>query len=237
MRGASIIYPIWNRAGYLEKTLRGMSGFDVDWNESEILVMDDCSTDNLDETIDNYGNILNIRKIRIDSTQHPQVAGRKQPITPCFAINEGVRQSRCPQVILSCPEISPLSVSSRDALQRFINYRLLPKQAAFAFVFDQAKGGKINRLVHPAGYWPFFFFGKIRKEDWTGIGGYDEVFMAYVSHGDADLDVRMSRNGFTYLFLGEPVFVHCYHGREGFSEKSEEWKRADAFFREKNFAA
>lgn len=236
MRGATLIYPVHNRANYMIRTLRGLCDFDVDWSESEVLVVDDASTDGLREKCEAFSDRLNIRVMDYDSAKHPKAGANSHPFTPVASINEAARQAGTEQVILSCPEITPLAVNRPDALQRFINYPMKPRQAVFGMVFDQSVQGLISKLVHPTGYWPFFFFGKIRKSEWFELGGYSEDYLPYVSCADAELDVVMGRRGWTYMFLAEPVLLHRFHGRSDFTELPEKSKAAEKFFLERNFS-
>jgi len=227
--GATLIYPVHNRAGFLNDTLSGLSDFDVDWDKSEILVIDDCSTDHLHEVLAKYSGRLPIRCLSIDSSKHPLAGGRSHPITPVYAINYAVLNSTTEYVIPSCPEVSPSRCSPKDSMECFINYPLQPKQCLFATVFHQFQVEGYMKNVAATLFWPFFFFGKVRRADWISIGGYEEAFIPYVSMADTELESRMSRNGFTYLFFGEPIMIHCWHPVDDFSLHPIEFTKAKAF--------
>lgn len=216
----------------MEQTLSGLTQFDVDWSKSKIIILDDLSTDNLKERVAPFVDRLNIELIELDSSEHPLARGLSKPILPVYAINHGVERADTEYVILSCPEVSPLLSSRRDSLQRFINYPLVSKQCLFSIVFHQLRDGSMAKIVAASTFWPFFFFGKIRKVDWQAIGGYDESFMGHVSCGDAEMDCRMSRNGYTNLFAGEPVMLHCYHTTDGFSTHPDKCQAAEDYYKE-----
>lgn len=205
----------------MDTTLAGLCGFDIDWRDSKILIMDDGSSDGIEELSDKYGRILNLEIVRIDSLKHPSAEGMTKPVLPVWAINHGVSLANTEYIILSCPEISPMAVNSRDAMQWFINYPLRDKQCLFATVYAAAKNGVIWKISGPTAFWPYFFFGKIRKSDWLGVGGYDEEFLKYVSAADVELHYRMSRNGYTNLFVGQPVMIHRWHETSKFSTDPE----------------
>lgn len=233
MRGATFIYPVHNRSAFMLRTLSALSEFDIDWSESEVLVIDDASTDGLREKCEAMAGKVNLRVVDYDSSKHPLAGGATHPFIPVASINEGVRQANCEQVILSCPEVTPIKLNDPDTMQRFINRPIIPRQVILGMVFDQNVQGIIDRLVHPTRFWPFLFFGKLRREDWLAVGGYPEEYLPYVSCADAEMDLKLNRLGWTYLFLGEPILLHRFHGRSDFSQLPEKSRAAEDFFKKR----
>lgn len=128
---------------------------------------------------------------------------------PSMALNIGLRESKYDNVIVTSPEVKPLT----HVLEQFNNYI---GENVLALVFDQDLDGNQTVLVSevyrsdsPAMY----FLAKFNKSDLESINGWDEDFMLGYAYEDNDFGERWKRAGLTHRVADEIQAIHQYHPR------------------------
>lgn len=124
--------------------------------------------------------------------------------------NIGVREARYEQVIMSSPEVKPLT----NVLEQL---ETLLGQNVVCQVFDEDENGDSRMsLVHhgfrsdtPAAY----FLAMFNKADIEAINGWDEDFMAGYAYEDTDFGARWVRAGLPFIVNEQIKAVHQYHPR------------------------
>lgn len=69
----SIIMPSYNTAQYIEKTIKSV--LDQTYTNWELIIVDDCSTDNTDEVVKNYLTDKRIKYLKMNKILALQLAG------------------------------------------------------------------------------------------------------------------------------------------------------------------
>lgn len=124
--------------------------------------------------------------------------------------NIGIREAKYDQVIMSSPEVKPLT-AVLEQLQT------LSGQNVVCQVFDEDESGDARMsLVHhgfrsdtPAAY----FLAMFQKADIEKINGWDEDFMAGYAYEDTDFGARWVRAGLPFVVNEQIKAVHQYHPR------------------------
>lgn len=126
------------------------------------------------------------------------------------ALNIGVRESRFENIIISSPEVKPIT----PVLEQLAT---LEGQNVICEVFDQEEDGKIGmslvnkqfRSDSPAMY----FLAMFQKKDIEKINGWDEDFLKGYAYEDNDFGARFMRAGLTFTVNEEIKGLHQYHPR------------------------
>lgn len=128
---------------------------------------------------------------------------------PSKAFNIGVRASKYDNIIITSPEVKPLT----DVLEQLSH--LLDKNVVCA-AWDEWQFGDIHLLVDSSykNESPFMYFlAMFRKEDIYKINGWDEDFMKGYAYEDNDFGERWNRAGLPFEIHDEIVAQHQYHPR------------------------
>jgi len=129
---------------------------------------------------------------------------------PSKAFNIGVRNSKYDQIIISSPEVKPIT----DVLQQLEGF--IGKNVVCQ-VFDAKEDGtigmslvnKIFRSDDPGMY----FLAMFNKIDIYKINGWDEDFMKGYAYDDNDFGARWKRAGLPFEINEEIKALHQYHPR------------------------
>ena len=142
---------------------------------------------------------------------HYKHNGYVQPI----ALNLGVRNAKNENVMITCPEIMPITnVLGQLKTKMRGNYQCQ--------VFDlDPSGNRTMSLVNSGfrGNTPGkYFLAVFKKEDIEKINGWDENFNGYCFEDD-DFGERFVRCGLKFQMLDEVVGEHQYHKRGSVDDK------------------
>lgn len=129
---------------------------------------------------------------------------------PAKAFNIGVNHSIYENIIITSPEILPVS----NVLGQF---RLLERGNYICQVFDQMEDGTIKDILVNSTYRSqtpaMYFLALFKKEDLIFINGWDESFMQGFAWEDIDFGERFSRAGLKFRALDNVQAIHMYHPR------------------------
>ena len=134
---------------------------------------------------------------------------------PSMALNLGVKNATYNNVVITCPEVKPLT----NVLQQL---KALDCGNYVTQVFDENEHGEmfmslVNssfRSQTPAMY----FLACFKKEDILKINGWDEDFMNGYAYEDDDFGFRFVSAGNTFEVRDEIQSVHQYHQRGSMSD-------------------
>jgi hypothetical protein len=129
---------------------------------------------------------------------------------PAKALNLGVRAAKYDNIIITSPEVKPIT----NVLEQFATF---PGKNILAQVFDEDESGaqdvtlvcKIFRADTPAMY----FLAMFQKSDIEKINGWDEEFMKGYAYEDNDFGDRWVRAGLEFEVVDEIKALHQYHPR------------------------
>lgn len=236
----SIIIPTFNRNELLELGLSSLARQNIPWGY-EILVLNEFVEDKSKELCQKYKNI------RYISTRPNE---KKETIKwrgPGYAINFGVKSAKYPTIILACPEVYHLDESNiKNMVEPLLTN---PKLMTYTEGYDD-KFGRILRLIKEEGKLTRFsvrerkglrplntlypFFLGMNKNEFIGIGGYDEDFQQGYCFDDTDFVNRMILNNCKYLKVPGEV-VHLYHPRLRYNlpETKELWDKNKKLYTER----
>lgn len=125
------------------------------------------------------------------------------------ALNIGVRNSSYDQIIITSPEVKPIT-PVLDQLSGLLGQNVVCQ------VFDEAEDGSTHSMVNeqvrfqsPAMY----FLAMFNKKDIETINGWDEEFMRGYAYEDDDFGARFNRAGLSFSIHEEIQALHQYHPR------------------------
>lgn len=129
---------------------------------------------------------------------------------PSKALNIGVRSSKYDNIIITSPEVKPMT-DVLPQLEGFIGKNVVCQ------VFDAKEDGtlgislvnKIYRADDPSMY----FLAMFNKPDIYKINGWDEDFMKGYAYEDNDFGARWKRAGLPFEINEEIKAFHQYHPR------------------------
>lgn len=125
------------------------------------------------------------------------------------ALNIGVRNAQFDNIIISSPEVKPLT----DVLEQFEDS---PDSNIIAQVFDEDVFGQRMSLVNKSfrGDSPaMYFLAKFNKKDIEAINGWDEAFLKGYAYEDNDFGDRWNRAGLPFEIREDIQALHQYHPR------------------------
>ena len=134
----------------------------------------------------------------------------KCTFNPSMALNIGVKRARHNNIIITCPEVLPLT-NVLEQLKGNLGKNILCQ------VFDEGPDNQITmslvntnfRSEHPG----LYFLAMFQKEDILKINGWDEAFMDFYAHEDVDFGHRFNRAGLKFEMHDEIQARHQYHTR------------------------
>jgi hypothetical protein len=130
---------------------------------------------------------------------------------PALALNLGVKHARSDRIIITCPEVRPVT----DVL--FQLHRLKPGNYV-CNVFDQHadgawKGFSLVNTQYRAETPAYYFLAMFRRHALYELNGWDLDFMGGYASEDDDFGARFVRAGFRHEVLDDVQAVHQYHPR------------------------
>lgn len=225
----SIIIPSFNKVKLLEHTLNAYVEQDKPFPYEIIILndylLDDSTTVNMatETLVSKFLNKLNI--FYLFSGKRNTKEEIKWRI-PGFAFNIGVKKATGNIILLTCPEIYPMT---KDCLLKTIT-PLLSKEKIIThpisvkddrneeFLKDlENNHGKLTKTIvdyeklEPLKEW-YPFFLAMHKKEYIDIGGFDEDFLGNC-YDDADIYNRLKLNGCTFLPIEESKVLHLFHQR------------------------
>ncbi len=193
----SIIIPSWNSAEKLTKNLQSSLDAIKGYPGSEVIVVDDASSDNSVEVVEK---------------QFPEVRLIKRPKNGGFSstVNHGVREAKGEFVVQINSDARPEKDFLKYALPHFKNPQV--------FSINCNSGGSWNTAEFKNGYiwhkqapgdpnqvhqtlWSSGGSGIFRRDLWQKMGGLDELFNPFYEE-DMDLGYRATKRG--YINIWEP---------------------------------
>lgn len=154
-------------------------------------------------TIKNFGfSALDIRLVNYE--------WKGEYFNPSKALNIGVREAKYKNVMITCPEVYPVS-NVLEQLHTNIRGNYICQ------VFDQNSDGKrVMSLVNSSfrAVPSMYFMAVFKKEDLEYINGWDEDFMGGYAWEDDDFGLRFKNSGLKYTMKDAIVGEHQYHPRE-----------------------
>jgi len=146
---------------------------------------------------------------------------------PAMALNIGVRNATYKNIIISCPEVMPIS----NVLQQLSNQ---VRGNYVCQVFDLNQDGTRRASLVNSSYRQMigmYFLACMRKEDIEKINGWDEDFMGGYCFEDNDFDSRWKRANIPFSIKDGIIGEHQFHPRFG---ESPGWSRNKLLFEENN---
>jgi hypothetical protein len=128
---------------------------------------------------------------------------------PARGFNIGVRKARYGQIIITSPEVKPLS----NVLEQFSK---MIGQNVIAQVLDQDESANQTVLVSQGyrGDSPaMYFLAMFNKKDIETINGWDEEFMKGYAYEDDDFGARWNRAKLPFVVCEDIQALHLYHPR------------------------
>lgn len=211
MRTTSIVIPNWNGVEKLEKHLPTVIQRAQEEKVSEIIVVDDASTDNSVEMI---------------KTDFPDIKLIIKSVNSGFSstVNLGVAKSVGELVVLLNTDANPQKGFLRNALNHFENNQVFSVGCnvggAWAggkfengyFWHGQADKSKVDFSKAHQTLWASGGSGIFRKEIWQELAGLDELFDPFYEE-DVDLGYRATKRG--YINIWEPNCKVEHYKEEG----------------------
>lgn len=197
MPTVSIIIPSWNSAEKLTKNLQASIDAIKDYPGSEVIVVDDASSDNSVEVVE----------------QFPQVKLIKRQKNGGFSstVNQGVREAKGEFVVQINSDARPDKDFLKYALPHFENPQVFSVNCNAGGVWNTAgfKNGFIWHRQAPNAdpttshqtLWSSGGSGVFRRDLWQKMGGLDELFNPFYEE-DMDLGYRATKRG--YINIWEP---------------------------------
>ncbi|KKU88105.1 MAG: hypothetical protein UY16_C0013G0015 [Candidatus Gottesmanbacteria bacterium GW2011_GWA2_47_9] len=143
------------------------------------------------------------------------------------ALNIGVRHAKYPSVIITSPEVTPITPVLAQ-LETVIGTNVV------AQVFDEHADGKATWSLVNSGYRNhnpgYYFLAMFNKKDIEKINGWDEAFMHGYAYDDCDFGARWARAGIPFTIRDDIQGLHQYHPR--METVSGGWKRNERLFYE-----
>ncbi len=240
----SSVLSIHNRSKLFKRALYGYLWQTMPAESWEIVLVDDCSSEDLSETYKHLIGRINLRHVKFDHTRHP-IFKAKNPNwkpgdpkdwyhTPALTINLGMHLARGPIISLCHPEI--LHAPENFELAAI---RILSEQAVYLFGTTYLGTQDTNRWLEKNSSWVNFgwkgFLGRVAGHTlekygqeasyWytsflprvsaRTIGGVDFEYMNGVAGEDDDFRDRMSLAGYAPLWAPELEGLHQDHSDEG----------------------
>ncbi len=200
----SVVVTCWNGRKLLEKNLpKVLAASKNPKNQiSEVIVVDDCSTDDSVEYISSF-------KIRL--VKHERNLGYSA------TCNTGVREAKGDLVAILNLDVAPSMNFLESALPLFDD------EGVFSVSFNEGKFGP-GKLIWKKGFleiegggdipkktamtdWPNGGSSVFRKSHWEKLGGMDRIFMPFYFE-DIDLGIRAGKAGFKCLWEPRAEIEH-----------------------------
>lgn len=238
----SLVLSIHNRGKLLRRALGQLLSQTLSPKEWEIVLVDDCSTENLVEAYQPVLGKLNIRHVRFDHRRHPLWIERNpgwQPgqrehwyHTPALTTNAGVALAQAKVIGLCHPEIlhAPNNFAraveelARDEKRYLFGRTYLGTQATNRWLdtinwaeYDWGRimrGGQINRLQSYGVDGLYWYTSFLPKRAVEIVRGVDFVYLSGVAAEDDDFRDRIGKAGYVPTFDAALEGIHLDHSDE-----------------------
>jgi len=195
MKGVSIIVPMdKDRTPLFFKSLDAYNEYGIPEDVEFIIVS---------RTITTIGQ--SIYPLKLIRYEH-----KGEHFNPALALNIGVKSAKYDNIIITCPEVMPLTnvLSQLKRLKRG-NY--------MCQVFDQTKqfkkGVSLVNSKYRCGTPSMYFLAMFKKEDLETINGFDEDFMQGLGYEDTEFGQRFVNAGLKFECKDYIKALHLYHKR------------------------
>lgn len=209
----SIIIPNYNGRELLEKNFPSvLEALKNSKNYiSEIVVVDDGSTDDSLQYLNQFKNEVKINKSTIKTVKHTKNRGFSA------TVNTGVRASTGNLIVLLNSDVSVENDFLESVIPLFGNENIFSvslhekgygySKGLFANGYiQQIPGSEVKKVM------PSFYVsggsGVFRKSIWKELGGMDEKLFTPYYWEDIDLSYRASKRGYTNLWDPNAMVVH-----------------------------
>lgn len=215
MTELSVIIPTYNRNDILKMSLKALNEQTCSKNSYEVVTIDDDSTENNYEDLNNFVKSLNIQ-INLFRQSHQG---------PAAARNRGIKEAKGKIVLI----INNDTIATPTLIDKHLNFHRLHPQEEFGLLGYVTWAPKLQ--VTPFMYWlehggPLFTYGEILNKEagwqrfWTcnislkkkfllDNGLFDEDF-PYAAWEDVELGYRLSLKGLRLFYDRQAIGYH-YH--------------------------
>ena len=217
----SIVIPNYNGEELLKKNLPKVFEAARYWQkqqsrQAEIIVVDDCSSDNSINIIQNSEFRIQNKIVKLKIIENERNLG--------FAstVNRGVKKASGEIVILLNTDVVPEKGFLDPLLSHFEDERVFAVGCMDKSIEDNKTilrgrgigGWQRGFLVHSRGevdktntLWVNGGSGAFRKSTWDKLGGFDELYSPFYWE-DIDLSYRAIKSGFKVLFEPKSIVIH-----------------------------
>ncbi|MDR0984628.1 MAG: glycosyltransferase family 2 protein [Ruminococcus sp.] len=130
----SIIMPVYNRSDIVEFSLDSIALQTLSQDEFEVIVVDDCSTDNTIEVLNSYRKIKNFRVISLE----------KNTGGPAVPRNVGIENASGKYVMFMDSD----DIITQNALSEMANYAAQDTDFVFLYVFASGRKKLTERFIN-----------------------------------------------------------------------------------------
>lgn len=205
----SIIIPNYNGSELLKKNIPAVLKAIHEYRESEILVIDDASTDDSLEILESFKNEI-------------RVIQNKTNMGFARSVNKAVRNATGAIIILLNSDVRPEVDFIKPLLAHFENHKVfavacLDKSIENGKTVERGRGiGKWSRgfFVHNAGVldkkptlWASGGSSAFRKSIWEALGGFRTFYKPFYWE-DIDLSYRAWKMGYEVDFEEKSIVIH-----------------------------
>lgn len=216
----SIVIAVFNGAGFLEKCLTAVTSA-ATGRKVEIILIDDCSTDNSGEIGEKFG---------------AQVVRLKTQAGAANARNVGVGRAQGKIILFIDADV----VIKVDAINRVENaFRENPTASAIFGSYDDAPSepnffsqyrNLMHHFFHQTGkheaetFWSGF--GAIKRRTFLEVGGFDAEKFTIPAIEDIELGYRLRKRGYRVLLVPKMQAKHLKHWTFYSILRTDFWQRA-----------
>lgn len=224
----SIIIPNYNGQDLLKKNLpKVFEAISLYKNgKAEIIVIDDCSTDNSIEGIKSLElkiqNYLSTLSSRPKGSLKLKIIRNEKNMGFSSTVNKGVKEATGDLILLLNTDVVPKNNFLDPLVKHFKDEKVfavgcMDKSIEDGKVILRGRGigtWKRGFLVHSRGevnktntLWVSGGSGAFRKSVWDYLGGFDELYNPFYWE-DIDLSYRALKSGYRILFEPKSIVVH-----------------------------
>ena len=202
----SVIIPTYNRADLLPRAIRSV--LNQTFQDFELIIVDDCSTDNTQEVVNEFQKKDDrIKYIKLD----------KNSGAPAHPKNVGIQKSKGEYLAFLDHDDEWLPVKLEKQLKLFARNRKLGFVSCNVFIVnDKQSKEREHKIPRSANYFLSFLEGDIicssssvmvKKSVLNDIGYFDERFKVI---DDWDMWIRISQK-YAFDFVDEPLLKYYIH--------------------------
>ena len=134
----------------------------------------------------------------------------KLGFNPSKALNLGVRNAKYDQIIITSPEVMPITDVLRQ-LEGFVGKNVVCQ--VYDANEDGSQGQSLVNKIFRADDPGMYFLAMFNRSDLEKINGWDEDFMLGYAYEDNDFGARWVRAGLPFEVNEEIKALHQYHPR------------------------